>query len=90
MKENKKEKKSEFTQESVVFQIGKKGITKNLIEDLEYQLKRKRIVKVKILKNSPYNSREEAFEVLEQSLPPKAKITEKKGWIALINSNKID
>lgn len=86
MKENKTEKRSKFTQESVLLQIGKKGITENLMVELEDQLKRKKSVKIKILKNSPYNSREEAFEALRQSLPPKAKIAEIKGWTVIINS----
>lgn len=86
MKEIKKEKKSEFAQESVLFQIGKKGITENLIKELEDQLKQKKTVKVRFLKNSPYNNREEAFEVLRQSLPAMAKIIEIKGWTAIINS----
>lgn len=86
MKEIKTEKKSKFTQELVLIQIGKNGITENLMGELEDQLKRKKSVKVKILKNSPYNSREEAFEALRQRLPPKVKLVEIKGWTVIINS----
>lgn len=67
-----------------LLQIGKNGVSDAHLTELKEQLKHHEFVKIKILKNSPYSSRSEAFEILEQKLSKDIKIVEKRGWTALL------
>ena len=65
-------------------QIGKNGLTESLFNELKDQLKIHRAIRVRILKNAPFEDRKMALTQLEQNLPSSLKIVEKKGWTAII------
>lgn len=63
-------------------QIGKKGITEDVIEEIKAQLKKRRIVKIKFLKNSD----REDFKMRIESVASQinAEIVEIKGFTATL------
>ncbi len=63
-------------------QIGKKGITEDVIEEIKAQLKKRRIVKIKFLKNSD----REDFKMRIESVASQinAEIVEIKGFTAML------
>ncbi len=63
-----KKKQEKIGKEVSVVQIGKNGISNELLTELNEQLKKKKIVKVRILKNAPYKDRSEAFSTLQKKL----------------------
>ena len=67
-----------------LLQIGKNGITEAHLIELKERLKQHEFVKIKILKNSPYSTRSEAFRILEQQLSKDIKIVEMRGWTAIL------
>ena len=79
-----KEKLKKIRQESPCLHIGKKGITPLLMKELKDRIKQNKMIKLKILKNSPYKSRSEAFEDLKNSVPRNGKIMEIRGWTAVL------
>ncbi|MHA2223649.1 MAG: YhbY family RNA-binding protein [Candidatus Hodarchaeales archaeon] len=51
-----------------VLQIGKKGISTELLNELEDQLKKTKFIKVRILKNAPFKDRADCFAIIRQRL----------------------
>ncbi len=81
-------KKHEKTQKEVsVVQIGKHGISNVLLTELNEQLKKKKIVKVRILKNAPFKDRSEAFSTLQKKLQS-ADLVNIRGWTAVVIEKK--
>ncbi len=50
-------------QSPAIFQIGKDGLSDNLIITVDNALRKRELVKVKVLKNSPYDLEELAFDL---------------------------
>ncbi|MFX0185348.1 MAG: YhbY family RNA-binding protein [Candidatus Hodarchaeota archaeon] len=84
MKKNLKEKSTQIWQNSSVLQIGKKGVTNSFLEELKEQLNNNKYLKIKILKNSPFENRSDAFKVLKQKLPLDIEIVEKRGRTVIV------
>ncbi|MHA2073613.1 MAG: YhbY family RNA-binding protein [Candidatus Hodarchaeales archaeon] len=84
MKRELNDKLVKLRQESPSLQIGKNGISPLLLKELEERIKQKKMIKVKILKNSPYKSRSEAFDDLRSHLPPRIEVMEVRGWTAVL------
>ncbi len=53
--------------EDTIFQIGKGGIPETLVNQVEDALRVREIVKIKVLENSAYNSREAGEELAEKT-----------------------
>ena len=84
MKQLTHENLKKIRQESPCLQIGKKGISQLLLKELEERIKQNKMIKIKILKNSPYKSRSDAFEDLNNCLPRNVEIMEVRGWTAVL------
>ncbi|WP_408954902.1 ribosome assembly RNA-binding protein YhbY [Natroniella sp. ANB-PHB2] len=50
-----------------LFQIGKDGISENLVKQVEDALEARELIKLRTLNNSMYNSQEAAYELAEQT-----------------------
>ncbi|MFX0085281.1 MAG: YhbY family RNA-binding protein [Candidatus Hodarchaeota archaeon] len=88
MKQESKENLRMIRQESPVLQIGKNGISPLLLKEIEEQLKRNAIIKIRFLKNGPYKNRSHAFHKLQQQLPNWIELLEVRGWTGILK-NKI-
>ncbi len=84
MKQESKENLRMIRQESPVLQIGKNGISPLLLKEIEEQLKRNTIIKIKFLKNGPYKTRYNAFHNLQQQLPNWIELLEVRGWTGIL------
>jgi RNA-binding protein YhbY len=84
MKKNLKENSTQIWQNSSILQIGKKGVTSSFLEELEEQLNHNKYLKIKILKNAPFDNRSDAFKVLKQKLPPDIEFVEKRGRTVIV------
>ena len=73
--------------ESASLQVGKNGITKTFIAELNDRLKQKKIIKIKFLKNGPFNNRKEAFSDLESKIERNISILETRGWTIIVKKN---
>jgi len=73
--------------ESASLQVGKSGITETLIAELNDRLKKNEMIKIKFLRNSPFNSRKEAFTALESKIRNKFSILETRGWTIIVKKN---
>lgn len=78
------DKLKKIRQESPCLHIGKKGLTPLLMKELKERIKQNKMIKIKILKNSPYKNRSDAFEDLKNCLPRNVKIMEIRGWTAVL------
>jgi len=64
--------------------IGKKGLTENQIREIEKQLKKKRLIKVKILKSALISQkREEIAETLAEKT--RSKVVDVRGLIVTLS-----
>jgi len=70
--------------ESASLQVGKNGITETFIAELNDRLKQNKIIKIKFLKNSPFNNRKEAFSTLESKIKSNFSILETRGWTIIV------
>ncbi len=82
-----KKKREKIGKEVSVIQIGKHGVSNVLLTELNEQLKKKKLVKVRILKNAPFKDRSEAFSTLQKKLP-KAELVKVRGWTAEVIEKK--
>ena len=73
--------------ESASLQVGKNGITETFISELNDRLKQINIIKIKFLKNSPFNNRKEAFSALELKVKGKITILETRGWTVIVKKS---
>ena len=80
----KNNKLSIIRSESASLHIGKNGLSPNFIEELNSRLKQNNIIKIKFLKNSPFETRENAFTELQKILNNDIKILETRGWTAVL------
>ncbi|MHA1972247.1 MAG: YhbY family RNA-binding protein [Candidatus Hodarchaeales archaeon] len=71
-----------------VIQLGKNGYSDNFVSELEEQLQKNKEVKLRILKNAPFDDRNQAFDFLKKNLPKTIEICEIKGWTALLRKIK--
>lgn len=83
----KKNQLKKLGKEMPLIQIGKQGVSSELLKELNEQLKKKKIVKVRILKNAPFEDRSEAFSTLQKELP-NADIVRVRGWTAEVIEKK--
>ncbi len=67
-------------------QLGKNGLTESFFKEIKDQLKVHAAIRVRILKNAPFEDRKTAVAQLEQNLPNPLKIVEKRGWTAIIEN----
>ena len=51
-----------------VLRIGKKGISTELLNELEEQLRKNKFIKVRFLRNAPFKDRAECFAIIRQRL----------------------
>jgi len=66
--------------------IGKKGLTENQIMEIEKQLKKKRLIKVKILKSALLNQkREQIAEQLAEKT--RSRVVDVRGLIVTLSKN---
>ncbi|MFX0150161.1 MAG: YhbY family RNA-binding protein [Candidatus Hodarchaeota archaeon] len=84
MKNKSKEILSQAWQNASTLQLGKKGISSSFLEELESQLKHNTFIKIKILKNAPFDNRSEAFEKLQQRIALDIELVEKRGRTVLV------
>lgn len=63
--------------------IGKTGISKDFVLELEEQVKKRKIVKIRILKNAPFKDRSEAVSAIQRQIPS-VKVVEVRGWTVII------
>lgn len=73
--------------ESASLQVGKNGITETFISELSDRLKQIDMIKVKFLKNSPFNNRKEAFAALELKIKGNFRILETRGWTVIVKKS---
>ena len=73
--------------ESASLQVGKNGITETFIAELNDRLKRNNMIKIKFLKNGPYNNRKEAFAALESKIKSNFSILETRGWTIIVKKH---
>ena len=50
-----------------IFQVGKGGISENLIQQVEDALRKRELIKLRVLDNSEYSAREAAEEIAEKT-----------------------
>lgn len=70
------------------FQVGKNGVSPSVLKELEERFKQKKIIKIKLLKNGPYENRSEAVQKLQQHLPKEVELLEVRGWTVILRKNK--
>lgn len=68
-------------------QIGKNGLSEAFFNELKEQLKVYKRIRVKILKNAPFDNRKVALSHLEQRLPSNMHLIETRGWTAIIEKS---
>ncbi|MHA1512727.1 MAG: YhbY family RNA-binding protein [Candidatus Hodarchaeales archaeon] len=73
--------------ESASLQVGKNGITETFISELNDRLKQIDMIKIKFLKNCPYNNRKEAFSALELKIKGKFSVLETRGWTIIVKKS---
>ncbi len=62
----------QYAQQAAKIQIGKKGITETLKEELRQRVKKEGVVKVRVLKNSPiFNERKTLLKQLAEEVDSK-------------------
>lgn len=49
--------------EKAIFQIGKDSLSDNLVEQVDHAIEKRELVKVSVLKNSPVDVKETAFDL---------------------------
>jgi RNA-binding protein YhbY len=77
-------------QKIATIQIGKKGFSDDILSEIQTQLKRNDLVKIKILKNSPFETRSQAMKELRLKITGIGKMIEVRGWTAIIaNENSV-
>ena len=73
----------------VTIQIGKKGITENLIKEIKKQLKKKKTIKVKLLKpfleDKPKKFRKEAAQTLAKET--NSKLIDQVGFVIVLHKD---
>ena len=69
-------------------QIGKNGLTSELIDELISRLKRNGLLKIRFLKNSPFETRDAAFSELKKHLSENVDILETRGWTVILQKKK--
>ncbi len=90
MKEKIHESLQQIQQKAATIQIGKKGFSDDLLQEIQTQLKRNDLVKVKILKNSPFGTRSQALKEIRKKISGIGKVIEFRGWTAIIaNKNSV-
>ncbi len=70
--------------ESSNLQVGKNGLSESFLIELSNRLKKEKIVKIKFLKNAPYNTRQEAITILKTVLNRNTEVVEKRGWTVIL------
>ncbi len=73
--------------ESASLQVGKNGITETFIVELNDRLKQNDMIKIKFLKNCPFNNRKEAFIALESKIKSNCSILETRGWTIIVKKS---
>ncbi|MCK8815883.1 ribosome assembly RNA-binding protein YhbY [Natroniella sulfidigena] len=58
--------RGEANEMNPLFQVGKDGISENLVKQVEDALKARELIKLRTLNNSMYTSQEAAYELAEQ------------------------
>jgi RNA-binding protein len=65
--------------------IGKEGVTKGIIEQIDMELKNKRLIKIK-LRTSSFDTREEKQQMIDSIIEPtRAKVVEQVGHTLTIH-----
>ena len=70
--------------ESASLHVGKNGLTETFISELNDRLKQSNIIKIKFLKNTPFENRKDAFKELESKIGNKFTILETRGWTVIV------
>ncbi|PWI49568.1 hypothetical protein CEE45_00110 [Candidatus Heimdallarchaeota archaeon B3_Heim] len=70
--------------ESPSLQVGKNGLSDSFLNELNNRLKKDKTIKIKFLKNSPFNSRQEAVSALKAILNSNSEVIETRGWTVII------
>ncbi len=70
--------------ESASLHVGKNGLTETFIAELNDRLKQNKIIKIKFLKNCPFNNRKEAFSSFESKIKNEVSILETRGWTIIV------
>ena len=87
MKDKFQQSISQIRQKSATIQIGKNGFSDDLLAEIRTQIKRNDLVKIKILKNSPFGTRSQALKELRLKTTGIGKVVEFRGWTAIIAKN---
>lgn len=64
-------------------QVGKDGISPEMIKEINKQVEDKKLIKIKVLRNSPYSKTAEAAEIINESC--KARVVEVRGRTVLLS-----
>jgi RNA-binding protein YhbY len=67
-----------------MLQVGKNGLSEDILAELQAQLKRHKMVKIRIGRSAPFSSKEEAFIALRNTLPDNVQIIETRGWTVIL------
>jgi RNA-binding protein YhbY len=84
MKDKFQQSLTQIRLKSATIQIGKNGFSDDLLAEIRTQIKRNDLVKVKILKNSPFGTRSQALKELRLKTTGIGKVIEIRGWTAII------
>ncbi|MFW9856040.1 MAG: YhbY family RNA-binding protein [Candidatus Thorarchaeota archaeon] len=81
---SKKDDLVQVRKDPAILQIGKNGFSIDVFTELEMQLKRHKVVKIRVGKSAPFSSKEEALTALRDSLPQHIRIVEARGWTVIL------
>lgn len=79
-----KNKLTQVRQEPPILQIGKNGLSSVVLAELQAQIKRHQIIKIRILETAPFPSKGDAFAALRDFLPGHIQIIETRGWTVIL------
>ncbi|UCE12150.1 MAG: YhbY family RNA-binding protein [Candidatus Heimdallarchaeota archaeon] len=74
-------------QEASLLNIGKTGISNDFVRELKEQLKKRKIIKIRILKNAPFKGRLEAVSILRNQIPS-VEVVEVRGRTVIITEKR--
>ncbi|MHA1215281.1 MAG: YhbY family RNA-binding protein [Candidatus Hodarchaeales archaeon] len=88
MKKRIQEKIEKNSKVIAIIQLGKNGYSDSFVNELEEQLQKNKVIKLRILKNAPFDDRNQAFDFIKKNLPRSVKMSEIKGWTAILTKVK--
>ncbi|MHA1941591.1 MAG: YhbY family RNA-binding protein [Candidatus Hodarchaeales archaeon] len=69
-------------------QVGKNGVSEEFIQELTSRMNSEDYIKIKFLKNAPFDSRKEAFADLKVKCKGQFSLLESRGWTVILKKTR--